>query len=292
MDIRKEQTTVEPGTPDAQDLAEINRLAKTPLAPEQVYTFSVRLCDNEVDRDLERFDPDALEELGQLFLGKSGVFDHQWSAQGQTARIYRTEVIREPSVTTEAGDEYRWLKGWAYLLRTEKNAELIAEIEGGIKKEVSVGCSMAKSVCSICGAADGCVHEKGQCYGGKLCFRELREPLDAYEWSFVAVPAQRSAGVLKRFCQEGEDTALLRKQAALGVKYLTELRREVVRLAMLSDDALDGEAFAAAAAKLDEPELLALRKSYAKQAARRFPTVPQLGVAPAQKREDETVFLV
>lgn len=292
MDIRKEQTTVEPGTPDAQDLAEINRLAKTPLAPEQVYTFSVRLCDNEVDRDLERFDPDALEELGQLFLGKSGVFDHQWSAQGQTARIYRTEVIREPSVTTEAGDEYRWLKGWAYLLRTEKNAELIAEIEGGIKKEVSVGCSMAKSMCSICGAADGCVHEKGQRYGGKLCFRELREPLDAYEWSFVAVPAQRSAGVLKRFCQEGEDTALLRKQAALGVKYLTELRREVVRLAMLSDDALDGEAFAAAAAKLDEPELLALRKSYAKQAARRFPTVPQLGVAPAQKREDETVFLV
>lgn len=292
MDIRKEQTTVEPGTPDGQDLAEINRLAKTPLAPEQVYTFNLRLCDNEVDRDLERFDPGALEELGRLFLGKSGVFDHQWSAQGQTARIYRTEVIREAAKTTEAGDEYCWLKGWAYLLRTEKNAELIAEIEGGIKKEVSVGCSMGKSVCSICGAEDGCGHEKGQRYGGKLCFRELRQPLDAYEWSFVAVPAQRSAGVLKRFCQEGEDTALLRKQAALGVKYLASLRREVVRLAMLADDALDGEAFAAAAAKLDEPELLALRKSYAKQAARRFPTVPQLCAAPAQKREDETVFLV
>lgn len=292
MDIRKEQTTMEPGTPDEQSLAEINRLAKTPLAPEQVYTFAVRLCDNEVDRDLERFDPDALEELGRLFLGKSGVFDHQWSAQGQTARIYRTEVIREAAKTTEAGDEYRWLKGWAYLLRTEKNAELIAEIEGGIKKEVSVGCSMGKSVCSICGAEDGCGHEKGQRYGGKLCFRELREPLDAYEWSFVAVPAQRSAGILKRFCQESEDTAVLRKQAALGVKYLTSLRREVVRLAMLADDALDGEAFAAVAAKLDEPELLALHKSYAKQAARRFPTVPQLGTAPAKKREDETVFLV
>ena len=292
MDIRKEQTTMEPGTPDEQALAEINRLAKTPLAPEQVYTFAVRLCDNEVDRDLERFDPDALEELGRLFLGKSGVFDHQWSAQGQTARIYRTEVIREAAKTTEAGDEYRWLKGWAYLLRTEKNAELIAEIEGGIKKEVSVGCSMGKSVCSICGAEDSCGHEKGQRYGGKLCFRELREPLDAYEWSFVAVPAQRSAGILKRFCQESEDTAVLRKQAALGVKYLASLRREVVRLAMLADDALDGEAFSAVAAKLDEPELLALHKSYAKQAARRFPTVPQLGTAPAKKREDETVFLV
>lgn len=95
----------------------------------------MRLCDNEVDRDLERFDPDALEELGRLFLGKSGVFDHQWSAQGQTARIYRHGRCpgRLPRLrrqeTNTAGS-----RGWAYLLRTEKNAELIAEIEGGIKK--------------------------------------------------------------------------------------------------------------------------------------------------------------
>ena len=46
------------------------------------------------------------------------------------------------------------------------------------------------------------------------------------------------------------------------------------------------------AGAVSEPELLALHKSYAKQAARRFPTVPQLGTAPAKKREDETVFLV
>ena len=31
-------------------------------------------------------------------------------------------------------------------------------------------------------------------YGEKLCFTELREPKDAYEWSFVAVPAQPRAG--------------------------------------------------------------------------------------------------
>ena len=120
-----------------EELKRINQFAKTPLTAEQVYTFTLRLCDNEVDRDLERFAPEALEELGRLFVGKSGVFDHQWSAQGQTARIYRTEVVEEPAVTTAAGDRYRWLKGWAYLLRTEKNADLIAEIEGGIKKEAS-----------------------------------------------------------------------------------------------------------------------------------------------------------
>ena len=129
-----------------EELQAINRYAKAELTEDQVYTFSVRLCDNEVDRDMERFATEDLERLGELFLGKSGIFDHQWSAKGQTARIYRTEVVREPGVVTAAGDEYRWLKAWAYLMRTEKNQDLITEIEGGIKKEVSVGCSMGRSV--------------------------------------------------------------------------------------------------------------------------------------------------
>ena len=275
-----------------EELKRINQFAKTPLTAEQVYTFTLRLCDNEVDRDLERFAPEALEELGRLFVGKSGVFDHQWSAQGQTARIYRTEVVEEPAVTTAAGDEYRWLKGWAYLLRTEKNADLIAEIEGGIKKEVSVGCSMGRQVCSICGAEGGCQHVRGQRYGDKLCFTELREPLDAYEWSFVAVPAQPGAGVLKRYGQEGRQTALLRKQAALGERYMKELRREVVRLAMLADDGLDGGVFAAAAERLEEPELRELKRAYEKQAARRFPAMPQLRDRAPEERGDETAFLV
>ena len=101
-----------------EELAQINRFARTELTEEQVYIFSVRLCDNEVDRDFERFDTDALTKLGELFVGKSGIFDHQWSAQGQTARIYRTEVIREPARRTAAQDSYQWLKAWAYLLRT------------------------------------------------------------------------------------------------------------------------------------------------------------------------------
>ena len=276
-----------------EELAYINQFARTALTEEQVYVFSVRLCDNEVDRDFERFDTAALERLGELFLGKSGIFDHQWSARGQTARIYRTEVVREAARVTTAGDGYCWLKGWAYLLRTEKNADLIAEIEGGIKKEVSVGCSVAKRVCSVCGAEEGCCqHVRGQMYGDRLCFTELREPVDAYEWSFVAVPAQREAGVVKRFGQEGGEAALLRKQAALGRKYLQELRKEVVRLAMLADDGLDGSVLGKAMDRLEEPELLELKRGYEVQTARRFPAAPQLRRKCVEERGDETVFLV
>lgn len=276
-----------------EELAYINQFAKTELTEEQVYVFSVRLCDNEVDRDFERFDATALERLGELFVGKSGIFDHQWSAKGQTARIYRTEVVREESMVTAAGDGYCWLKGWAYLLRTEKNQDLIAEIEGGIKKEVSVGCSMGRSVCSICGAENGaCSHIRGETYDGRLCFTELRDPQDAYEWSFVAVPAQRNAGVLKHFGQNGDGSAMLEKQAALGRKYLAELRREVTRLAMLTDDGLDGKVFAKAVSRLDEPELQELKEAYEARMTKKFPSASQLRRKDAAEKSDETMFLV
>ena len=229
----------------AEELARINRFAKKELRAEEVYTFAVKLCDNEVDRDFERFDRAALEKLSELFVGRTGIFDHSWSAGGQTARIYRAEVIEEETRTT-AGDKYCWCKGWAYMLRTEKNAELIAEIEGGIKKEVSVGCSAAKRSCSICGKDAGlCEHERGKYYGGKLCYAVLSDITDAYEWSFVAVPAQRAAGVVKRFGQgEGSLKAMVRacgsraqmreleeleKLSALGKSYLGALRRENIR---------------------------------------------------------------
>lgn len=293
VEIQKERSEQAAGTPAVEELAYINQYAKTPLEAQQVYAFAVRLCDNEVDRDYERFATAGLARLGELFLGKSGIFDHQWSAKGQTARIYRTEVVAEPGRMTAAGDGYCYLKGWAYLLRTEGNAELIAEIEGGIKKEVSVGCSVAESVCSVCGAPAGtCHHVKGEIYDGKLCFTELREPTDAYEWSFVAVPAQRDAGVLKRYGGADRERITLEREAALGRRYMKSLRREVARLAMLADETVPGEVWSSVVEKLEEPELQALKCAYEHMAAKRFPPQPQLRGISAGPAEDETVFLV
>lgn len=285
----------------AEELARINRFAKKELRAEEVYTFAVKLCDNEVDRDFERFDRAALEKLSELFVGRTGIFDHSWSAGGQTARIYRAEVIEEETRTT-AGDKYCWCKGWAYMLRTEKNAELIAEIEGGIKKEVSVGCSAAKRSCSICGKDAGlCEHERGKYYGGKLCYAVLSDITDAYEWSFVAVPAQRAAGVVKRFGQsEGSLKAMVRacgsraqvreleeleKLSALGKSYLGALRREVRRLMLVADETLDGAVAESVTEKLGERELLELKKAFGARVAKKLGTNVQI-VDPREKREE------
>ena len=79
-----------------EELEAINRFAKTPLTAEQVYVFPVRLCDNEVDRDFERFDTAALERLGSCFWGRAA-FSTTSGPLGQTARIYRTEMVRDPA---------------------------------------------------------------------------------------------------------------------------------------------------------------------------------------------------
>ena len=270
-----QNTALNPG-----DLELIGALARRPMATEEVYTFSVRLCDNEIDRDFERFTVQTLEQLAPMFVGKAGIFDHQWSARGQAARIYKTELVREPGRLTRAGDGYVWLKGYAYMVRTEGSKDLIAEIEGGIKKEVSVGCAVEHAICSVCGCdrtQTDCGHEKGQEYAGQLCWADLEGAKDAYEFSFVAVPAQPNAGVVKTARRgDARAAARLEEEAALGRKCLEELRGEVVRLALLADRELSAQAMKSLADKLSHQELEELRKSYARRAGERFPLKTQL----------------
>lgn len=44
------------------------------------------------------------------------------------------------------------MKGHAYMVRTDANRDLIREIDGGIKKEVSISCAAASQTCSVCGS--------------------------------------------------------------------------------------------------------------------------------------------
>ena len=184
-----------------KDIGLINQYSRKPLTPQEVFVFSIILCDNEVDRDNERFTNATLDALAPLFLGRTGISDHNWSAEKQIARVYRTEV-ETTNKSNSLGEPLRVLRGDVYMLNNETNKALIEAIDGGIIKEVSVGCSINKCICSICDETFGWLecpnnHRKGQRYDGKLCYGELKDPKDAYEFSFVAVPAQPGAGVTK-----------------------------------------------------------------------------------------------
>lgn len=190
------------------ELRAINKYALEPLTADEVFTFKAVLCDNELDRQFEKFTQKALQDLQKLFLGKTVIKDHSPSADNQVARIYATELVQTDKAT-KSGEAYTQLVAHCYMVRTASNADLIAEIKGGIKKEGSVGFSASAAICSICGtdnAKNYCRHWPGKSYekdgGAQVCTFTLTGCKDAYEFSLVAVPAQRAAGTTKSYTGE------------------------------------------------------------------------------------------
>ncbi len=224
------------------ELALVNKYTRREHKAEEIYAFTVTLCDNDIDRDFERFSDEALTTLSKLFVGRTGICDHSAKSENQKARIFSCYTETPEGEQTRDGRQYKRLCARAYMLKTEENKNLIAEIEAGIKKEVSIGCSMGEHTCSICGKSrrDGCVHRKGKTYGSALCHTILSQPQDAYEWSFVAVPAQRRAGITKSFAKKerknltnidivkqlgaGDEITLSGNEAAALSLYINELK--------------------------------------------------------------------
>ena len=297
MKVQKETKVASTDVATAAQLEAINAQAKAEMTAEQVYVFSVRLCDDQIDRDGERFDTAALPALAKMFVGKTGIVDHKWSASGQVARIFETQVICEDGVS--------YIKASAYIRRGGNAEEIIADIEAGIKKEISVGCAMGRAVCSICGGEYGsCGHQKGEHYDGQLCCVILKEPMDAYEFSFVAVPAQREAGVIKglgegrhclkdladEFGAQGEYRSLY-VQAQLGKQYEKQLRDEVVRLFLSLDMGMEEPVLRSITQKVSAEELLHLKGALEERMAEYMPMQTQL-FSREDKQDLESGFLI
>ena len=298
MEIRKETEIVTAGEPTAVQLEAINSQAKGKLTAEQVYVFAVRLCDDQVDRDGERFDTAALPVLAKMFIGKTGIVDHKWSSQGQVARIFETQVVNADGVS--------YIKAWAYIRRGGDADQVIADIEAGIKKEVSVGCAMGRAVCSICGSDYGvCGHQKGEYYDGLLCCAILKEPMDAYEFSFVAVPSQRDAGVLKAMGNRNRclkelaeaygaqaEYGALYKDALLGRKYRKELEDEVVRLCLALELGVELDVLRGLVKNAGHEDLMGLREALEGKMAEMYPVKSQLVGCQPEGTILESGFLI
>lgn len=206
-----------------EDMEKINRFTLRELSEEDVFIFRIAACNDQPDRDHERFSVETLKQLAELFKGKTVIMDHNWSSSKQTARIFDGSV--------ETADGVSRLILSVYMIRSGASAPVIEAIEGGILKEVSVGCAVKRAVCSICGtdkASSCCPHKPGAVYDGNTCIVILEDAIDAYELSFVAVPAQPEAGVVKTYGGENkpsaaEETAEFERRKALALLELEEI---------------------------------------------------------------------
>ena len=110
---------------------------------------------------------------------------------------------------------------------------------------------------------------------GKSCC-VLSEPVDAYEFSFVAVPAQPAAGVMKGFREDGS----IQKNAELARRYMASLRAEGVRLTLALGLDVDKSILETMAGALNEDQTRALNGALRTIWDRKFACVTQL---PAPK---------
>ncbi len=212
-------------------------------------------------------------------------------SKDQTARIYSAEVVTDTDRKTSDGEPYTYIKAKAYMVRTEKNKDLIAEIDAGIKKETSVGCCVSDISCSICGRnikTHGCEHQKGKMYGGKLCCYHLSEPTDAYEWSFVAVPAQKNAGVIKSFNPVNETEKL----AALANEYRDELKADVIRSAASVIPEMKSSSVEEICESLSVKALREMRDAFRENARKNLPVVRQLDCNPAENENHNSEYKI
>lgn len=311
-------------TPDEMQL--INKYSRRPLNSEEVYVFSVVLCDNDIDRDFECFTKNALQKLAELYVGKTGILDHDNDSSNQTARIFFTKVEEFPDKLTKTGETYCRLFARAYMPIIDKNKDFISEIDMGIKKEVSVGCAISKKYCSVCGAdltTGACIHDKGKYYEhdgkAKLCFVLLDEPTDAYEWSFVAVPAQPNAGVIKsmknftstdisasdcisKHIKCGKEIYLNKEQstkignyirnmeelASVGKLYREKLESEIVKFCSITEPTLENDIMENICKRLDIEQIKSLHKLFSDKINHKIPNVPQLATKKQTDINDKT----
>ncbi len=298
-----------------EELKLINGYTRRELSKDEVYVFSVVLCDNDIDRDGERFTVESLFELEKLFVGKTGIFDHNPTAKNQTARIFACKVEAVDGRKTATGDDYFRLKARAYLPVSEKNSDVILALDSGIIKEVSVGCAVEQVLCSICGErTEICPHKKGEKYGSKICCGELVNPYDAYEWSFVAVPSQKLAGVTKSAQIIGKENDMdsimgklelrkgvtlsqsecmrllsyidnLKQSAKDGVYYRDSLTAEVVKLSATVQPEISRETMESVAKTMTVSQLNEFKKAFEKKKNDTVAPVLQLGNRKNNKKD-------
>ena len=75
------------------------------------YTFTVKLCDNEIDDDNERFSSQCLKQMAEMFVGKYGCI-----GETRIAKIVSTEIVTDENKWATLHERYQWLKATVIIL--------------------------------------------------------------------------------------------------------------------------------------------------------------------------------
>lgn len=213
-------------------LAKINGYALKELSADEVYVRKVLLAHNAIDRDNERFPEPLLDNFAATLPGKSLLFGHDRrnyfplglffdaSTESMTADQFKAITGEDPRLP-EGITQVKVLWGWFYIAKTGSAEDMIANIEAGVYRHVSIGFAAAD--------LNGVKKE----INGPVLYWEYVGPGEALEGSLVWLGAQPGATAQKALKDQEDHTqeeqtmkGLIMLLAAMGVKTLTDTATE------------------------------------------------------------------
>lgn len=242
--------------PSDEQLEKINQFTQTPKTAEDVICFSTLSCNDQIDRDLDRFTTECVNEFAKLPdpfspVGKGFMVSHDYT---------KLPVGTVFDADTKTIDGVRHLTNDVFMPNTEQYKNFIENLDFGIYRFVSVGVMLGESACSVCASpmfesrffgnfcwcADA-GHEKGLYYdpnsdeeddwgwalpveegtkGAVLCTRDLFSPTDFYELSQVFLGAQYGAQLARGAATKG----IIKAASAMKAPLLGLSRKEAEAL--------------------------------------------------------------
>ncbi len=183
------------------DVAAVNRYALRNLSAEEYATFTLDLCNNQIDRHFSRFPEEELERINALVPGRPLMERHDLRGTLPRGRFFRSTLHQE--------GEHLAVRPEVYVMRSAENRDFILNIEGGVYRETSIGFSFRLPECSVCGNdLRTCDHVPGATYGEQTCHFIMRDVLEVLEGSVVSSGSQGTGFVRGERAEDGLEAAL------------------------------------------------------------------------------------
>lgn len=243
-------------------LAKINAFALKELSTEDIYVRKCLLAHNAIDRDNERFPEPLLDNFAGTLPGKSLLFGHDRrsyfplglffdaSTEEMTADQFKSITGEDPRLP-DGTQSVKALWGWFYIVKTGSAEDMIANIEAGVYRHVSIGF-----------AASDLIGVKKEVNGPTLYY-EYVAPGEALEGSLVWLGAQPGATAQKDLKDQENNIkevvpmkGLVTLLVAMGLKFAMDASEDQVaagikslldekdaRIKALEKDAEEGKAY-------------------------------------------------
>ncbi len=164
-------------------MAAINALALKALTPDDVAVFSLDICNDQIDKHHSRFPHDELTRINAMIPGRPFMERHDLRGTLPRGTFFRSQLASHDGMLSVRPD--------VFMLRTEENKDFIANIEGGVYRETSIGIAFMRPECSICGKdIRECRHIPGRDYDGAMCHYVMHDVREVIEGSIVPAGSQ------------------------------------------------------------------------------------------------------